>query len=97
MLNAGRGGLSAFVISKRMELEIVVGLYFLCGLLSWYFMYGFEFAYWQGEYPMLADQDYKKDLSFSAAHSLIAALIWPVGWCYIFVMFVAAGHGFKLK
>lgn len=72
---------------------IYIGLF----LIHWFIFYGFSFAYWQGEFGILAEEQYKKDRKNSILYALILALNFLVGWFVIAYLTKGFKHGFKLK
>lgn len=67
---------------------ILTLLYVICAIAC----YGLEFAYWQREYPLVAEYDYKKD----CLRAVYCSLVWPIA---LIVMRICCSfkHGFKFK
>ena len=60
-------------------------------------IYGMEFAYWQREYPVLAEDNYdvdKEDALISAVFALLCPVVLLLG---AWIMFDYGRHGIKFK
>lgn len=67
-------------------------------LVSWVLMAGWLFAYFQGEFPLIAKNDYTEDLVFSVFISFLPALIWPIMEPIMyFYLTDKAKHGWRLR
>lgn len=78
-------------------MTIFLIVYGIGALVSWVLMAGWSFAYWQGEFPLIAKNDYTEDLVFSVFTSFISALIWPVAEPMMFVFMEMAKYGWRLR
>ena len=67
--------------------------YILCAFLS----YGMLFAYVQGNFPMIAEQQYSEDMGTSILFGLFSGMLGPIGVIISFLMTGFAKHGFKVK
>jgi len=61
----------------------------LCGILN----YGLMFAYWQREFPSLAEDAYEED----RMHSLVSSLAGPCALIACLYHTEFGKHGFKFK
>lgn len=82
---------------KKKMFNILMPLYFIGFLVSLPLMYGLSFAYWQRKWPLLAEQDRRKDKTDSMKLAALGALIWPVGWMLSFLGFDHFKYGIKFK
>lgn len=73
----------------------IISIYLLGGFL----MYGFEFAFWQREYPMIAEENRDSNIR----KSLWGAVVWPCNIVAFFLFFLFFQfnkfkfHGFKWR
>lgn len=72
----------------------VLALYLVMAIGSALIIYPWEFAYWQGKYPILAEQSYRDDSAFSIG---TAILLGSMGFLGLILMYVTKGtkYGFK--
>jgi len=78
-------------------MNIFLIVYGIGALVSWVLMAGWSFAYWQGEFPLIAKRNYKEYLVFSVYISFLLAFIWPITEPIMyFSITYKAKHGWRL-
>lgn len=68
-------------MENKTKVQAVVVFWVVCSVLS----YGFMFGMFQREFPTLAEEDYRRDMIFSAITSIIGGPVmlcgmWYKGW-----------------
>jgi len=72
----------------ELEYSIIGVLWIICVIIS----YGYQFAYYQREFPLLVDNKYKEDMVFS----IFVSLFGPINIVSI-IMRREYQHGVKFK
>lgn len=57
--------------------------------------YGMQFAYWQKEWILVADETRNRDILWSLAWSIFLAIWWPITFWVVFLETQCAKHGLK--
>ena len=65
-------------------MNFLIVIYILGYIVSWFLLQGWNLAYFQRNYPSIADKSYKSDKEHSIMYATYISLVWPIGIIYSF-------------
>ena len=78
-------------------MSLFLTLYIIGAIISFVLMFGWTFAYFQGEWPRIAAINKNSDYWSSFYLSILCSIIWPIGFFMILDNVLWAKHGWRVK